>query len=271
MKTRMIITALLVFGITMQTNAQFLKKLKKQAQEAAEETIKRKVGEKTERETEKTFDTVFNNKGKLLKKKKTEKIENYTFSHQYVMELISDKDTTDITYYLTNDHEYMGSSFTAGKDQEFIVVMDLPNAAIHTFMNMAENKSMSSFAIDLDFDPDTDSNGDRFSVSPTGQRKEILGYNCEEFQVTGPELSGTVWVTQEAEISVQKAFSELRSKKIKRLKGIDQTWVSMVDGIALEMVMIDYSKKKPKTIKMICTDLSERDFSINTLEYEKTF
>ncbi|WP_084273450.1 DUF4412 domain-containing protein [Maribacter antarcticus] len=271
MKKIKIILVLVVMGMTTQTNAQFFKKLTKKAQEAAEETIERKVAQKTERETEKTFDTVFNNKGKLFKKETAEKLESYTFSHQYIMELVSDNDTTDITYYLTNDHEYMGSSFTAGKDQQFITVMDLPNSAVHTFMNMGGQKTMNSMKIDLEEVSDTEFETPEISIIPTGQTKVILGYECQEFQITGSQLSGTVWVTQEAGISIQKAFSQLKSKKIKRSKGMDQSWVSMVDGLALEMNMIDYSQKNPKLIKMICTDLRESAFSINTLEYEKPF
>lgn len=271
MKTIKIIMMLFLFGVTTQGNAQFFKKLKERAKEAAEQTIERKVAEKTERETDKAFDTVFNNKGKLFKKKKAKKLESYSFSHQYVMQVISEKDTTDITYYLTNEHEYMGSSFTVRKNEEFITVMDLPNSAIHTFMNLGDSKTMSSFKIDLDDMEDENIEGNGFSVNLTGQTKTILGYECQEYQVTGSQVSGTAWVTQEAEISFLKAFSKLKSKKIRGRKGIDQSWVSMIDGLALEMNMIDYSQKNPKPIRMVCTDLGENDFSINTLTYENPF
>jgi hypothetical protein len=187
------------------------------------------------------------------------------------MEVISEKDTTDITYYLTNKHEYMGSSFKMRDNQEFITVMDLPNSAIHSFMDLDGQKSMTSIKIDLDDVSDTEIDNHEFSISPTGQTKEIIGFECQEFQVTGPQVSGTVWVTQEADISFQKAFTQLKSKKMKLTEGVDQSWVSMVDGLALEMKMIDYSRKNPKPIKMICTSLSHNDFGINTSEYTNQF
>ena len=102
------------------------------------------------------------------------------------MEIISDKDTTDITYYLTNEHEYMGSSFTTGKNQEFITVMDLPNAAIHTFMDFGDQKTTNSFKIPLEDSTDDALDTDGFSIVSTGQTKTILDYECEEFEVTGP-------------------------------------------------------------------------------------
>ncbi|APQ17605.1 DUF4412 domain-containing protein [Maribacter hydrothermalis] len=271
MKTIKLIALLFVFSITTNANAQFFKKLTERAQEAAAQTVERKVAEKTERETEKSFDTVFNNKGRLFKNKKAEKLELYSFSHEYVMEITSDNEITDITYYLTNEHEYMGSSFSMGKDQEFITVMDLPNSSIHTFMDMDGQRTMNSIHIDLEDSSDLEMNKGDYSITPTGQTKKVLGYECEEFQVTGPQLSGSVWVTQEADISFQKAFTKLKTKRIKTKKGIDQSWVSMVDGLTLEMNMIDYSQKNAKPIKMICTQLIENEFSINTLDYEKPF
>ena len=271
MKTLKLLFTLTALLLVTNGQAQFFKKLKKRAEEAAKEAVNRKVEEKTARETEKTFDTVFNNQGKLFKGKKVTPLERYTFSHKYIMEVISDKDTTDITYYLTNEKEYMGSAFNAGENEEFITVMDLSNSAIHTFMNLGDKKSMTSFKINLDDSGEENTDSSGFNISPTGQTKKIIGYECEEFQVTGPQLSGKVWVTQEADISFQKAFTQLKSKKMKMSKGIDQSWVSMIDGLALEMKMIDYSRKKPKPVIMICTSLSEHDFSIETSDYNKTF
>lgn len=264
MKTLRTIFVVIALCTSTVSNAQLWKKVKQKVAE----TVERKTEEKTERETEKTFDTIFNNKGKLFKNKKVQVTGSYSFTHQYIMEVISEQDTTDITYYLTNEHEYMGSSFTIGKDKRFITVMDLPNSAIHTFMDLNNQRSTNSIKIDLDDLSDTDLDASQFSINPTGQTKKILGYECIEYQITGTQLSGNAWVTQEAGISFQKAFSQLKSKKMNLSKGIDQSWLSMVDGLALETSMIDYSAKNPKRIKMICTDLSEQYFSIDTAEYK---
>ena len=253
-------------------NAQLWKKITKKAGQAAEDAVVRKVEQKTAEETERSFDTVFNNKGKLFKNKKAEKLNQYSFSHEYIMEIISDRDTTDITYYLTNEHEYIGTSFNTTKDTEFITVMDLPNDAIHTFMNMGGQLSTSSINLDLENASELEMNSDEYNVNSTGQFKTILGYECEEFQITGPQLSGKVWMTEDADISFHKAYAHLKSKKFNNVKqGIDPSWLSMLNGLVLEMEMVDYSKKNPKPVEMICTQLIENDFSINTSDYEKTF
>ena len=272
MKTIKLIAVLFVFIGTTNANAQFFKKLTERAKEAAAQTVERKVAEKTERETEKSFDTVFNNKGRMFKNKKTEKLELYSFSHEYVMEIKSDGSTTDITYYLTNDHEYIGSSFNMKDASEFVTVIDLPNEAIHTFMNMGGQLTTNSVQLDLEDAPELAMNNDDYKISQTGQTKDILGYECDEYQVTGPQLSGSVWITEDADISFHTAYSSLRTKKFKNIKkGIDPSWLSIIDGLVLEMDMIDYSQKNAKPVHMICTELIEKDFSINTLDYEKSF
>ena len=93
-KLVLLFAALFVFT---NVNAQLLKKLKKRAEEAAKEAVSRKVEQKTERETEKAFDTVFNNNGRLFKGKKAKVSAGYSFSHQYVMDIVSEKDTIEMT------------------------------------------------------------------------------------------------------------------------------------------------------------------------------
>lgn len=270
MQTNKILMVLFLVGMTTTSNAQFWKKLTKKAQEAAEQTVERKVAEKTERETDKTFDTVFNNKGKLFKSKKAEKLETYSFTHQYVMDIISDKDTTNITYYLSSEHDYLGSSFRPRKDQEYFTVMDLSNSAVHTFLNLDGQRSMTSFKIDLDEIVKENINASEYTIYATGQTKKILGYECLEYQISGNKIAGTTWITEEADVTFQKAFSTLQ-KDSKLTNGINQSWVSVVEGLSLEMKMTDYTKKKTKYVKTICTNLEEINFSINTLEYDNSF
>lgn len=265
-KKVLLIVALFSF---VTTNAQFWKKLTKRAEKAIEETVSRKVEEKSEKETEKAFDSIFNNNGKLFKGKKANAADSYSFTHKYIMEVSSKKDLTEITYYLTNEAEYMGSAVNTGKNnEEFITVIDLPNSAIHTFMDLGNQKSITSFKVDLEATTENEINTSKFTINSTGQTKNIVGYLCEEFQVTGSQLSGKVWVTQDAGVSFQKAFSRLKNKNN---KGIDPSWVNMVDGLVLEMEMIDYSQKNATPIKMRCTSLSKIDFKIETANYNKQF
>ncbi|MFD0796250.1 hypothetical protein ACFQZJ_02165 [Maribacter chungangensis] len=95
----------MLFGITLTTNTQFGKKVTYRAKEAAEQTIERKVSVKTERETDKTFDTAINDKCRLFKKNKAEKLDGYSFSHQYIMEITSDTYNAHIIFAISDSNK----------------------------------------------------------------------------------------------------------------------------------------------------------------------
>lgn len=262
-------TFILVLAICFSgnANAQLLKKLKKKAEEAAERTIERKVEEKTEKETEKVFDSTFNNQGKIFKKSAESPSDNYTFSHKYIMEIAQGKNTNQLVYYLTNEGNYMGSAVEMKENEQMITVMDLSKKTAYNFMDFGDVKSMMSFGLDFEEIVENTQENSGMSIEATGNTKTILGYSCDEYKVNGDNLHGTIWVTQDAPISFSDAFSKVKSKN----KNIDQSWMSMTEGLTMEMDMTDTSKKKPKNILMRCIALDETDFTIETAQYKKTF
>ncbi len=268
MKTFKIILILLISCTAAQGNAQFLNKLKKKAQEAAERAVERKVEEKTEHETEKAFDTIFNNQGKIFTGKKEIPAEAYAFTHSYEMDIIQGKDTTHITYYLTNVEEFMGSAVQMKENEQMITVLDIPRKTAYNFMDFGDSKSMMSFGMDFEKVIENQTDTD-VQIEATGNFKDIMGYHSEKYRVMGEDFEGTVWVTQEAEIAFSDAFSSSKTKK--NNKGVNQAWMSMIDGLTLEMDMTDTSKKKPKKIKMQCTAINPTDYIIYSSDYEKTF
>ena len=270
MRTYKTLTLIIAICFSANVNAQFWKKLKDKAAEAAERTVERKVEEKTERETEKSFDSIFNNQGKLFKGKASEPMEAYTFSHAYQMDIISGKDTTQVTYYLTNTHEYLGSSIQMKENEQMIMVLDLPRKSAYSFMDFGGNKSMISFPMDFEKLADNQATKDDIVIEATGNSKDILGYPSEEYQVEGHDFKGTIWVTQEADISFSDAFNATKTNN-KGKNTVNQAWLNMVEGLTLEMNMVDTSKKKHKNIKMHCTALNPTDFSIYSSEFAKTF
>ncbi|SDB30857.1 protein of unknown function [Flavobacteriaceae bacterium MAR_2010_188] len=271
MKLLKTLCILLILSIGPNVNAQFLKKLSQKAEKAAERAVERKVEQKSSRETEKAFDSVFNNDGKVLKANKEALADNYKFSYKYVMSINDSKDLNIINYYLTDQEEYIGSSVPADKGQEMITVMDLSKRTAFMFMDLGDKKSVMSFGLDMEEEVEEQLNKTDFSVSKTGNTKEILGYSCEEFKVISTEYNGNIWVTQNAPVTFAAAFGDLKLKNSKSGKGMNQSWISMVEGLTMEMVITDTTKKKPQTLTMKCEALEEIDLKIDTSLYSKSF
>ncbi len=271
MKTLKLLFAITALLLATNSHAQFLKKLKQKAAEAAERTVERKVEEKTEKETEKVFDSTFNNQGKLFKKGAETPAEHYTFTHKYSMQITQGNKTTDLVYYLTNEGDYLGSAVEMKENEQMITVMDLAKKTAYSFMDFGDVKSMMSFGLDFEEIVENTQENSEMSIEATGNTKTIIGYNCDEYKVKGQDLHGTIWVTQDAEISFSDALSKLKSTNKNTSKGINQSWMAMIKGLTLEMDMTDTSKKKPKNILIHCTALEATNYSIETALYSKTF
>lgn len=268
---------ILICCFTTKSNAQIWKKLAKKAEKAAEKTLEKKVEQKTERETEKAFDSTFNNSSdsKTANNKNNSPFgtsksaqtpsSTYTFSHKYVMQIEDGKRTTNLVYYLTNAGNYFGTSIPDKKGKNnMISVMDVDKKSMYMFMDNKDDKTLMSMRLNFE-----DTNNDAIeqsdiSIIATGNTKTILGYNCEAFKVKGQDLQGTVWVTQNAGITFVKSMYKIKGKKSN-----NQSWMKMIDGLTLEMDMVDTSKRKPKSIKMTCIALDKTTKNITSSDYKK--
>jgi hypothetical protein len=187
------------------------------------------------------------------------------------MEMSQGKDTTQLMYYLTNQGDYLGSAVQMKENEQMLTVMDLSKKTAFSFMDFGDVKSMMSFGLDIEEIVDNTQEKSQISIEPTGNTKNIIGYNCDEYLVKGPDSHGTIWVTLEAPISFSDAFSKVKMKNKNSSKGIDQSWMSMIEGLTMEMNMTDTSKKRSKNIVMQCIALEETDYNLETALYKKSF
>lgn len=248
---------------------QFLKKLGKKAKRAAERTVEWRVERETSKKTDQTLDSILTKRKKGAKEAKMNPKENYSFTSYYLMQLVQEKDTMYMTSYFGEDENVLGSSIEMKPGEQMISVIDLNQNTIHSFMDFGGQKSKTS----VGFSPsglDAATNMQGVSVEPLSRQKEILGYSCEGYEVSGENYHGTVWITDQTDIRYPTGFSELQVKNAQS-QGIDHKWMSLIDGLALEMDMTVISKKKPKRVHMLCTELGEADLVIDPSEYKSAF
>lgn len=277
MKTLQTLLAIIIIGFSTTTEAQIWKKLTKKAEKAVEKTLEKKVEQKAERETDKAFDSTFNNSSKKKKKNsipfspmgsnKTPE-STYRFTHKYVLEMKSNNHTNEIIYYLNSHGDYNASTIPDTRGTNMINVMDMKNKAMFMFMENNGAKQLMAMDFDMDIEDMADNaiEETEYSVKPTGRSKTILGYNAKEFETKGKDMHGTVWITNDVDISLFKAFSNEKTKK-----GIDKSWMKNMNGLLLEMTITDTSKRKPKVITMTCKEITKQNLTIDTSQYKKMF
>ncbi|MFK7771807.1 MAG: DUF4412 domain-containing protein [Saprospiraceae bacterium] len=265
MKKITLLTALILcFGGS--ADGQFLKKLRKKIRTASEKTVERKAEQKASKETEKVFDATFDKKTKDKKKKgipglsTVEPAGNYAFIHKVEMQIKSGKDVMNADYYLPDSKDFLGVQIKDKKVKEgSFTVFDVEREAMFNYME-SDGKKMK---MGVDFKMDDESNEATFDIVATGNTKTILGYKCQEYKMTGEDMTATIWITKEVDIRFPSKFYS-----VKQNKNNNQKWMNELDGWAMEMTMIDTSKRKSKTIIMSCLSIEKSNFKINSKEYQ---
>ena len=274
MKTLKTLLVIITICFSTNTEAQIWKKLAKKAEKAVEKTLEKKVEEKAERETDKAFDSTFNNskknkentknkKGNMFGMSKATPANSYQFSHKYVMQIETGKKPINMVYYLNTGDNFIGFEIPNERSKT-ITVMDLKEEVMFMFMDNKGDKTLMSMNLNLEQLTDDAIEETEYSVTATGNTKSILGYTSKEYDVKGKDMYGKVWITESAGVSFSRTFYRTKQKK-----GMDQTWMSMVNGLPMEMKITDTSKRKAKTTTMSCISIIAENFSIDTTNYKK--
>ncbi len=266
------ITILLIslFCFTIPTNAQFFKKLGKKAEKAAERTVEKRVERKATEETEKVLDSSLDRKSKKNKGMRMPGLSNvapaesYAFTYRSEMEIISGKERINVDYFLPESGNFLGMLLKDKKIKDnFMTVYDVERETMYTFMENSGVKQKMGVSFETDSAADEALNEANIEITTTGNTKTILGYNCKEYKMNGKEMTATVWVTKDVNIRFPSAFHS-----VKQNRNGNQAWLKDMDGWAMEMTMIDTSRKKPQTITMNCISINKSNLIINTNAYQ---
>ena len=248
------------------TNAQFFKKLGKKVERASERVLERKAEEKAAKVTEAAVDSVFNKKkhkpqtNKKYGLSKATPAGSYAFNYKVEMRMKSGKDIMNIDYFLPISGNFLCTQIKDKKIKEdFFTVLDADREAMFTYMENDGKKIKMA----IDFKTEETTEESSIKIVATGKTKVILGYNCKEYKMTGEDMTATIWITQEVDIRFPSLFYNIKQKKSK-----NQGWMKDLDGWAMEMIMIDTSRRKPKTIVMNCLSIEKSSFKIDSSDYQ---
>lgn len=274
MRTKKIITVVLFLFIGLGTQAQFWKKLKKRAEQAAEETVMRKSEEKAAQETEKAFDKIYD----MDFGKKPTNIDPailqgiYTYNWRYTLQMQHKKGAMNLHYYLSEGGQDFGNKFEMeGREimpGMFMVIDELKGVTI-ILMEQEGNKygqvvdSPTDDIIDM-VEEDSPIADATFTEVGT---KEILGYECQGFQIENDEMKMTMYVAFDTPVSFNQIYAGTSDARLP--KGFDRKWLDKIGSNSLMMEMDMENKKKPKqSAKMTCIALEEESMLIDMSEYE---
>lgn len=192
--------------LAMPAEAQLLKKIQNAAAQGVENAATKRTRDASEKKTNDAIDGMF---GGMMKPAPTES--EYAFTGYMVMEVTStdkkgkSEDPVKMQYLLSDNSAFMGMSFADPKSPENSTtsIMDSKNEAMVVLM---ENKGdKTSFAIKMDYEKmqglvdeevEDQLENPEYKITKTGNKKTILGYQCEEYLITSEDGVGQYWITE---------------------------------------------------------------------------
>jgi hypothetical protein len=264
----------LCFVFTIPSNAQFLKKLGKKVEKAAEKAVERKAEQKTTKETEKVFDSTFNKKRKKNKNVPSlpgfadiKPADNYSFDYRADMEIKTGGETMKMSYFLSESGNFLSSMIDDKRMKDkSLMIMDFEREAMFTFMENGGEKIRMAMSLPMASAYDQASNESNTKVTATGKSKTIMGYKCLEYEMTGTDMNGTMWITKDVTARFPTSFYGM--KQDKKSNNGSQAWMKDMNGWLMQMEMTDTSKRKPQTIIMTCISLGDSNLNIDTKGYK---
>jgi hypothetical protein len=270
-----ILSLIVLAGIllTIPAQSQILKKIQNAAAQGVENAATKRTMEASERKTNEAIDGMF---GGMMKPAPTEA--EYAFTGYMDMEITStdkkgkSEDPIRIQYLLTDKPEFMGIAMNNPNtpDLSTVSIMDTKNMAMIMLMDKKGEKS--SFAIQLDYDKmkgviDEEVEGQAenpdYKITKTGNKKTILGYECEEYLITTEDGEGQYWVTEKP-IDGLYMFSPQSNPMVSN-KSMDRyssmfsnapkgSFMEMIftatDGSITDMKVIEMETKSPRKYTM---------------------
>lgn len=304
MKTKTVITTLLVLCFAVSSQAQFLKKLKKAAENAAERTILNRTDEEVSKGTDNTIDSITKGKkGKKNEKANTEEIgeteknldstkqqnqakeaamqkkmagllgggglkgipDIYEFSYRATMKITTQKGETEIHYWMEPGQRYFGNRHNDGRTNS-ITVMDMENQAMVMFTDDGKQKMAMKIP------------AGKKTIEKLTKKMEEKGKNSMEDIKVIPIGDKTIlgYNCKGYQITSKDGVSKVwitNETPVGYLGGIANTEslpssvLPLGENIMFMEMQFESAKKKKDNFSMVCTELKEESMSIIKREY----
>lgn len=267
-----LLTITFITGGFVTAEAQILKKLKKKIEKGLEKTVIDKTNEKVQHEAGKVMEDMLEgdlmksnpmmNKGEMADM--AEVADTYTFNYVYTLEMKDDtrNEAVNMYMYLQANADYWGMKMQEA--EQMTMVHDAGRDLMVMFMDQNGQKMAMAFKTDVGDMTEEAAEASEFEVREI-PGKEIMGYDCQGFEVETPEYSVTVYNTFEAEVSLANVFGVTEDLP----SGFDPEWIRKDGqyGLMMEMYMKDKTGDG-NDVSMRCVDLTEQSLTLNKADYQ---
>lgn len=203
------VLSLLIFTgaiLSFQAEAQLLKKIQNAAAQGVQNAANQKANQEANKAGNSAMEGMLEN---LTEPAPTES--GYSFSGYMVMEIITtdkkgkSEKPVQMQYLLSEKPEFMGMAYIDPENPENLTttIMDSKNSAMVILIDAGKDKSSMAIKADynkmqeeVDKEAQEQLSNPNYKLEKTGNKKDILGYSCEEYLVTTEDGEGRYWITE---------------------------------------------------------------------------
>lgn len=273
MKTKQnLIVLLLIFGVILNTQAQFFDKIVK----STEKKIEREAENRTQRKIDKKIDEAFDEtedelkdatKSKKSKENKDERQEaevesSYTFDVTATMLLTSFEKHNEDNMQMKQSYSSNALMSEVNSGQKMLFVTDFKNDIAIMINPETKTATLMSMEMMKKFMKDESVANEESSTAKmikTGATKTINGYKCYQYIITDKNTKIDAWFAPNVDFDFQKhlgGFSKMFGKKqsasslLNKGKGYVMEFTYFEKGVKKSEMKVTNFSKTPRTITM---------------------
>ncbi|MBJ7881505.1 DUF4412 domain-containing protein [Gelidibacter salicanalis] len=259
--------AVIVFTLFFIPNsqAQFLKNLKKRVEQKVENAVIEKTANEAAESATRSMDKVFegNPLGSLGGTEKADPsliADTYDFTWKYSLKMGTKDGEIVFDYYLKPDAPYFG--FTSAAMKNMFNVMDTDKKIMAMFMESEGNNigMVTKMPSDLDFEEDQSAEF-TFETLP---EKSVNGYHCKGVKATSTAYEMVMYFTNETQVSFDDIFKNSKTKIPVALKD----YFNPDDKVLMISMDMTDLKNKKNSATMECVGLEKVQKSIRKSDYK---
>lgn len=228
-------------------------------------------------ETEKNLDQQKQNKAKeaAIQKKMTGMLAGasglkgipdvYEFSYRATMKITSQKEETEIQYWMEPGQRYFGNKYDQGQTNS-IAVMDLENQAMVMFNDDGKRKTAMKIPsskkmiekLTKKMEEKNQKAMEDIKITPIAD-KVILGYVCKGYQITSKDGISKVWITNDTPVGYLGGIANAEN--------LPSSILPLGENTMFMEMHFESAKKKKDNFSMVCIELKEEGMTIKKEEY----
>lgn len=196
---------------------------------------------------------------------------SFSFDHEVKVEMRLSMDklpkgTFDYAFLYPQEGEVIGiiGDLThSGMKVRTQAIFDTKNQIIITLLDQGGMKMGMKMNIGQDLPGEAGEKLGKMKIFKTGNTKKILGYDCVEYEIAGPESNGLIWIT--SKVSLSSFYDVLSVMNLQK----QEPDLEIPEGFMMQMTAWPAGKESDEKMELVVTEINmDKSQEMSTAGYQ---